>query len=456
MIVVHRRPVVGRSEARVAVPEAIGQRRAAAGDAGAHRAGRDAEHRRDVGVVHADEIPQRDRGAVFGRQRVPARRRRRDGRRRRRRSRRVGVGRDLRERLDGDRPATPPPRLRRARRSSRRGTPTSRTATARRTGRSGARSRAAPLGSRRARRRGCRGCGGTPRGSTSCGDGAAHRGRRPSPSAALAASCSSVSASSLAKWPPGRQGRSIQAIPTVRGPVCTPTTGPIVPTTTSASPDERLELREELVDVGRVGVQHADLLDLPRGNTVEQELQSLGPGSHLRRRLDRAVGDGDDRLDRQHRSEQRLGAADPAALAEVLERVERREQVLAVTPVLDLARRSRRATAPSRARRAAWSTRLPMPIDALCESMISIGVAPSSALAATCADCIVAESARRQVDADDPVGAVVAQTAERLLERADRRRRGLRQDATSSRARARTRRRSAPCGRRTRVHRSGS
>ena len=33
-----------------------------------------------------------------------------------------------------------------------------------------------------------------------------------------------------------------------------------------------------------------------------------------------------------------------------------------------------------------------MPIDALNESMISMGVVPSSALAATCADCIVADS----------------------------------------------------------------
>ena len=32
-----------------------------------------------------------------------------------------------------------------------------------------------------------------------------------------------------------------------------------------------------------------------------------------------------------------------------------------------------------------------MPIDAVAESMISIGHSPSSALAATCADCIVAE-----------------------------------------------------------------
>jgi hypothetical protein len=34
---------------------------------------------------------------------------------------------------------------------------------------------------------------------------------------------------------------------------------------------------------------------------------------------------------------------------------------------------------------------MPMPIDAVPESMISIGHRPSSALAATCADCIVAE-----------------------------------------------------------------
>ena len=38
------------------------------GDAGAHGARRDAQHLADLGVVHADEVAERDRGPVFGRQ----------------------------------------------------------------------------------------------------------------------------------------------------------------------------------------------------------------------------------------------------------------------------------------------------------------------------------------------------------------------------------------------------
>ena len=48
--------------------------------------GRDVEHSRDLGVVEADEIAQRDRGAVLGREMRRARRRRRADRRRRRRA----------------------------------------------------------------------------------------------------------------------------------------------------------------------------------------------------------------------------------------------------------------------------------------------------------------------------------------------------------------------------------
>ena len=43
--------------------------------------GRDAEHLGDLGVVHADEVAERDRGAVLGAQVARARRRRRGGRR---------------------------------------------------------------------------------------------------------------------------------------------------------------------------------------------------------------------------------------------------------------------------------------------------------------------------------------------------------------------------------------
>ena len=39
-----------------------------AGDPGAHGAGRDAQNLADLGVIHADEVAERDRGAVFGRE----------------------------------------------------------------------------------------------------------------------------------------------------------------------------------------------------------------------------------------------------------------------------------------------------------------------------------------------------------------------------------------------------
>ena len=58
---------------------------------------------------------------------------------------------------------------------------------------------------------------------------------------------------------------------------------------------------------------------------IDDEAQRLRAGAHLACRLDRAVGDGDDGLDRQHRSEHRLRAADATALAQVLERVDGEE-----------------------------------------------------------------------------------------------------------------------------------
>ncbi len=57
--------------------------------------------------------------------------------------------------------------------------------------------------------------------------------------------------------------------------------------------------------------------------------------------------------------------------------------------------------------------------------MISIGVAPSSALGRDLRRLHRRRQPGREVDADDGVGAVVAQAAEGLLERADRRRRRL-------------------------------
>ena len=53
----------------VAVPEQIGERGATPGDPGADRAGRDVQHGRDLRVVEAGEVAERDGGPVFGRER---------------------------------------------------------------------------------------------------------------------------------------------------------------------------------------------------------------------------------------------------------------------------------------------------------------------------------------------------------------------------------------------------
>ena len=69
---------------------------------------------------------------------------------------------------------------------------------------------------------------------------------------------------------------------------------------------------------------------------VDEEAQRLGAGPDPARGLHRAVDHVDDRLDREHRTEHGLRAADAPSLAEVLERVECGEDVLAVATRLDL------------------------------------------------------------------------------------------------------------------------
>src|SRR5689334_20643703 len=46
----------------------VGEGRAAAGDAGADRSRWDLEHGRDLGVVEADQVAERHRGALLGRE----------------------------------------------------------------------------------------------------------------------------------------------------------------------------------------------------------------------------------------------------------------------------------------------------------------------------------------------------------------------------------------------------
>src|SRR5206468_5290082 len=98
---------------------------------------------------------------------------------------------------------------------------------------------------------------------------------------------------------------------------------------TDIADDDRLtgvdlaQLVEEVVDVGRVTVHDGEVLDVAvLTNLADEVAQRLRPGALAGLRLDLAVGHLDDRLDRQHRAEERLGGADAAALPQVLERVE--------------------------------------------------------------------------------------------------------------------------------------
>src|SRR2546422_168615 len=70
----------------------------------------------------------------------------------------------------------------------------------------------------------------------------------------------------------------------------------------------------------------------------QEKYHGLGGGPARPRLLHRAIDNRDDRLDRQHGSDQRLRTPDAAAPPEELERVERREQPLAVAALADLTR----------------------------------------------------------------------------------------------------------------------
>ena len=83
------------------------------------------------------------------------------------------------------------------------------------------------------------------------------------------------------------------------------------------------DLVAERLDVRADRVQDRQPLDRPLADELDQPLAGLAAGPHPVDRVDHAVLDPDDRLDRQERADGRLGAADPAALLEVLEGLER-------------------------------------------------------------------------------------------------------------------------------------
>ena len=166
--------------------------------------------------------------------------------------------------------------------------------------------------------------------------------------------------------------------------------------------------------------------------------------------------DRDDRLDRQHRAEHRPGAADAAALAQVLEGVERGEDVLALAPRLRPRARSCRGRRRRRARRGRVQHEVADPHRRALRVDDRDRAQPVERLGRDLRRLHRRRQLRGQVDAHDAVGAGVGEAAERLLERTDRRRGGLGQHRRRFELAPERPRCSAPCGRRTPRRRSGS
>ena len=95
--------------------------------------------------------------------------------------------------------------------------------------------------------------------------------------------------------------RSTQVTPRTRGPPWVPMTGPMTPDADLVAAVRRGEQVEELVDVGRLAVAHAEVLDRAgaRATLSRSHCERLPPGARLARLLDLAGADVDDRLDRQ-------------------------------------------------------------------------------------------------------------------------------------------------------------
>ncbi len=115
-------------------------------------------------------------------------------------------------------------------------------------------------------------------------------------------------------------------MPSRPGPTWAPSTAPISETKTGSQP----KISRPVVDQGRRGLVVLDVLDDPAvearlvvlAGVVAQALDRAGPGAHALDRGDLLL-EGEDRLDLQRRADPGAGAADPAAAAQVLERVDR-------------------------------------------------------------------------------------------------------------------------------------
>ena len=122
--------------------------------------------------------------------------------------------------------------------------------------------------------------------------------------------------------------------------------------------------RQELVDVGGRGVDDGEAVRAgrPAATFVGQVVERARPGALARLALDDTVAHLDDRLDRQQRADERLGGADPAAAAQVVEGVECPEHRRRGRGIAAIAAAILSESAPASARRAASRTSSPSPI----------------------------------------------------------------------------------------------
>ena len=141
------------------------------------------------------------------------------------------------------------------------------------------------------------------------------------------------------------------------GPACVPTTAPSVVAISICACGRSCSTssRSASQPLGRGGVRDPDLQPRRVGRRRLEQLaelgERLGVAAHALQRHDLAVADRQDRLHVQQVAGERGSAADAAALREVLERVDREEQLV---PCAGSARRTRRSPRRScRARAAA-------------------------------------------------------------------------------------------------------
>ena len=219
------------------------------------------------------------------------------------------------------------------------------------------------------------------------------------------------------------------AAPTAPGPRCGPTDGPTSSTDTrlgSIPPGAWASSSVRKASTSGLTVWSTDRRSI---GSVDDELDRtrarLRPGPHAIHGVDHAVLDRDDRLDPEQRADRRLRPADPAALLEVLERVEADRDEDVVGPTLDrpgdaVGRDARLRQAPRRGSRGA-----PAPSTRSFESTRWISRSASRSRA-TWALLNVPDSPEPTVTQTIASAPAAKARLERLLEHARARRRGRR------------------------------